>query len=207
LVEVIICIGRYTSSMRSVLVLVVTAVAIVASVATDSSEPLCTTNDDCLSFCESRIPRSEVEPETHSLRAESCDVAETVIVDDDDNTAHIVSERPMCTCSQGGTRFTVWGDDDFCFREGRDFQCLLNASEVEPCTPGDASSCDDTCDDLEARLNADNARVIESALVRARCDAEAAPGEECACTYQVEGRCFARPFGVGIERDNEVPCP
>lgn len=192
-------IARYASFVRSALIFAVTVVAIVASVAT--SEPdTCTENEQCLTTCEVRVPPPEVEPATHSLRAESCEVAETVITDDDDNTAHVVSERPMCRCV-GDLQITLWGDDDFCFREGRDFQCLLDAREVDACTPGDASSCEDTCDDLAARLDADNARVIESSLVRARCE-----DASCKCTYEVDGRCFAQTFG-SIEGDDEVPCP
>ena len=184
--------------LRGALILAVTVVAVVASVAT-SEQPNCTENEQCLSTCESRVPPAEVEPETHSLRAESCEVAETVIVDDEDNTSHIVSARPMCRCV-GDLTITLWGDDDFCFREGRDFQCLLDAREIQPCTPGDRSSCDDTCDDLAARLDADNARVIESSLVRARCE-----DASCACRYNVEGRCFA--LDLASLQGDEVPCP
>ncbi|MEO7036794.1 MAG: hypothetical protein ABI548_22785, partial [Polyangiaceae bacterium] len=76
-----------------------------------------------------------------------------------------------------------------CDVAGRSGDCLYGCSEFPGCDPGDATSCQALCADLDARLDADAERTFDAALRSAVCTTDGACG--CRSVFRVEDHCYA----------------
>lgn len=182
----------------------------VAAVATSCPEPLCDDDEECLAVCERGLEMAAQSDEEIAnappaeLTATGCYLAWTALVREEGDED--VSERPNCDCEPAdGLPYTLFGDFDYCLVPARNGRCLLDAAELpfDLCVPDDAATCIDVCADLEARLAADAARVIDRSLVGTECSFD------CDCVVDVDGRCF-RSAWTALERfrpDGEIPCP
>lgn len=79
------------------------------------------------------------------------------------------------------------GGADRCLVHGRDRSCLYRADELSGCDPATATSCDASCAELEARLDADAARTLDVELRSASCDLTS---YLCQCVVRIEDGCY-----------------
>jgi hypothetical protein len=96
----------------------------------------------------------------------------------------------------------VLGNRDSCDVTGRSPECLYRSCEFPGCDPGDSTSCDVFCAEVDARLVADGARTFDAERRTSRC-------ESCSCrsVYRVGAHCyihpsaFARPYDCSLSDD------
>lgn len=102
--------------------------------------------------------------------------------------------RPQCACYYGWNGSTVrtrenatllggFGRD--CDEYGKGGDCLAQSKDFPGCDPASETSCGASCAELEARITADNARVIETEIRTARCQEN-----NCRIVARVGERCY-----------------
>lgn len=94
---------------------------------------------------------------------------------------------PTCNCVEEDGRSiqlsAAYSDPCLVFR--RDRTCLYARDEFPGCDPGDATSCEAVCSDLQARMQADSMRTIDAEVRLASCH-----GYYCECLLRIEEGCY-----------------
>jgi hypothetical protein len=79
----------------------------------------------------------------------------------------------------------VASSDSACAVYGRARDCLYESARFTGCDPATSTSCDATCSEIEALLDADATRALDVSVRAAVCGDTA-----CTSILSIEGRCF-----------------
>lgn len=95
---------------------------------------------------------------------------------------------PSCLCGEGGAVVLLSSSSPLaCLWSGRAARCLYRTKEFPGCDLSQAdTSCTAVCADLQTRVDADAARVVEASIRSAFCETYTCQG-----IAQIDGACFA----------------
>jgi hypothetical protein len=151
---------------------------------TSGSEPgaqECSETADCVSDVEARLAGlSGPARNARKVTGGECTPA-SITADTKSVTGY------ACDCSLEGSGSLMIGPVGLgCYVYGRAGDCLFDDSDFSGCTLAESDKCQEVCEQLESKLDADAARTFETKVIYTTCERNS-----CHSVVEVDGRCFA----------------
>ncbi len=137
----------------------------------------CYTDDECAGMCDGLVEQLAVPGFAHAIVGSRC---ETIGFGS-------APPSPGCECllEGGGTLVLSSSFPEPCIQYGRDRTCIFRRDEVSGCDLDGGAGCEAQCAELQARLEADAARLVEASVRSSTC----ADGT-CWCVYRIGDGCY-----------------